>query len=75
MRRAGDEIVFSVAQRLVGAVDRKDQLDLHIESVPREMPELGRSERGEIRVRDQIGDGKLHPSQPIVAAMRMVALR
>ena len=66
MRRAGDKIVFAVAQRLVGAVDREDQLGRDVEPVPREMPELGRGERGEIRVRDQIGDRQPHPPQPIV---------
>ena len=55
VRGAGDEIDLAVAQRLIAAVDRKDQLGGDVEPLGREKPELRRGERREIRVRDQVG--------------------
>ena len=59
MGRAADEIDLAVAQRRVGASTGK------ISSTATSRPssqktELGRGDRRKIRVRDHVGDGKLH---------------
>src|SRR5205814_6030801 len=65
MRRAADKIDGAVAQGLIGAVDRKDQLGRDIEPLALEIAELGRGQRREIRVRDQIGYCELHSLVPL----------
>ena len=62
VRRAADEIDRAVAQRLVGAVDREDQLGRDVEPLLREKPELGRRHRRKIRIRDQVRYRELHAS-------------
>lgn len=75
MRGASDEINFAIAQRLVAAVHRKDQLGRDIEPLIAEAAEFGRGHRREIRVRDQVRDRELHriiPS-PIAVARKAPA--
>jgi hypothetical protein len=60
MRRSGDPVDRAVAQRRIGLVDRKDQLQLHIEPLLAEEAELDRRDGGEIRVRDHVRHGELH---------------
>src|SRR5205823_7154311 len=60
MRRAADKIDGAVAQRLIGAIDRKDQLGRDIESLALEEAEFGGRQGREIRIRDQIRYRELH---------------
>ena len=60
MRGAADEIDRAVAQRHVGLVDRKDQLDLDVEPFLLEESELRGGNRREVRIRDHVGDGEFH---------------
>jgi len=60
MGRAADEIDLAVAQRPIGLVDRKDQLERDIEPLLGKQAELDRGDRGKIGVGNQIGNGQLH---------------
>src|SRR5262249_49987303 len=57
---AADEIDAAVAQHLQGFVDRKDQLERHVEAFRLEESELDRGGGGEIGIGDQIGNRNLH---------------
>ena len=60
MRRAADEIDRAVAQRRIGLVDRKDQLELDIEPLGLEEAKLDRGLGRKIGIRDHVGHGELH---------------
>src|SRR5712671_786577 len=64
MRRAADEIDGAIAQRLIGAIDRKDQLGRDIEPLALEEAEFGGGQGREIRIRDQIRYRELHVPLP-----------
>src|SRR5262249_29942624 len=68
MRRAADEVDSAVAHLAIGAVDREDQLQSHIEPFGLEEAELDRGCGREIGVRDQVGDSELHRRLPFPSA-------
>jgi hypothetical protein len=75
MRGAADEIHRAIAQRRIGLVDGKDQLELDIEPLLLEAAELDRGDRGEIGVRDHIGHGEFHGLMSPAAPFRTRADR
>ena len=60
MRRTCHEIDFAIAQRGIGLVDRKHELDRCVYSMLGEFSELNRRDRGEVRGRDEVGDCNLN---------------
>ena len=75
MRGPADEIDRSVAQSCIGFVDRIDQLKRDVEAFALEHAELDRRDRGEIRVRDHVGNGKLHGHSPRAGHPRNGAIK
>ena len=60
MCRSGDEIDLAITQGAVGAIDRKDQFDLDVQSFATEAAEFGRRQRRKVGVRDQIRYREFH---------------
>src|SRR5262249_19940993 len=61
MRRASDEVDAAIGKRQVSPVDRKDQLERHVETFPGKEPKLNCGEGRKIGVRDEIRNGDFHP--------------
>jgi hypothetical protein len=57
MRRTGDEIHPSVAQRLIRPINGKDQFDRGIEPLPLKIAEHGCGDGRKVRIRNQVGNG------------------
>ena len=68
MRRTADEVYLPVAQHLERAVNRKYQLELHVEPFPLEKPELHRGCDREVGIRDHVGDSDLHHASLAVSS-------
>src|SRR5690606_19660250 len=71
MRRTAYEIDVSIAQHLVAAIDRKDQLQLDVEAFVGKTAKLDRSAGREITVRYQVGNSDLHLTHPSTGSSRM----
>src|SRR5439155_3498219 len=75
MRRTADEINGAVAQRLIGAIDREDQLGRDLKPLALEKPQLGRRQRGEIGGRNQIRYREFHFAAPTRVIARSAATK
>jgi hypothetical protein len=64
MRGPADEVDGALAQRLVGFVNWEDELERNVEALASEESELNRSGSRKIRVRNEVGNGKLHCLPP-----------
>ena len=60
MGRPSDQIDAAIAQHLERPVDRKDELDRHVETFLLEESELDCRGCGEIGIGDQVWNGDLH---------------
>src|SRR5271165_4618794 len=60
MRRAADEVDGTLAQRLIGFVDGKNELERNIEALAPKETKLNRRGGRKVRVRNDVGNGKFH---------------
>ena len=60
MSGPANEVDGALAQRLVGFVNWEDELERNVEALASKETELNRSGRWKIRVRNDVGNGKLH---------------
>src|SRR5208283_1596546 len=74
MRRAADKIDRAIAQRAIGLVDRKDELQRDVEPFLLEETKLDRGHGWKIGVRDQIRDSELHRKDYLSSAVNILDL-